>query len=67
MLWLTIALTSFSVDNGEEATKYVKAQIGRDYRFSAKPVLRALWDNYNECQYVDDTGEYKMIFAQDVI
>ena len=42
--------------------KYVKARIGRDYRYSAKPVLRALWDNYNECQYVDDTGEFILAF-----
>lgn len=59
-----MALTRFSVDNGEEATKYVKERIGRDYRFSAKPVLRALWDNYNECQYVDDTGEHAIVSAQ---
>lgn len=31
--------------------------IGEHYHYSEKPVFQALWDNYNECQFVEDTGK----------
>ncbi|KAI0718558.1 fatty acid desaturase-domain-containing protein [Cerioporus squamosus] len=42
--------------HGAEATKYLKTFIGEHYHYSEKPVFKALWDNYNECQFVEDTG-----------
>ena len=35
----------------------MKAFIGEHYHYSEKPVFRALWDNYNDCQFVEDEGE----------
>ncbi|OSX62627.1 hypothetical protein POSPLADRAFT_1140701 [Postia placenta MAD-698-R-SB12] len=46
-----------------EATKYLRAYIGSYYRRSKKPVFRALWDTYNECQFVDDEGD--IVFYRD--
>ncbi|OCH88036.1 hypothetical protein OBBRIDRAFT_813845 [Obba rivulosa] len=43
--------------HGPEATEHLKAFIGTYYRCSTKPVFRALWDNYNNCQFVDDDGD----------
>ncbi|CCM04524.1 uncharacterized protein FIBRA_06705 [Fibroporia radiculosa] len=43
--------------NGPEATKYLKEFIGEHYRLSNKPVFKALWDTYNECQFVEDEGD----------
>jgi len=40
--------------HGPEATEYLKAFIGEHYRRSDKPVFSALWDNYNDCQFVED-------------
>ena len=31
--------------------------IGEHYHYSEKPVFQALRDNYNDCQFVEDTGE----------
>ncbi|KAG7095521.1 hypothetical protein E1B28_006259 [Marasmius oreades] len=42
--------------HGEEATQHLKAFIGNHYSYSEKPVFAALWDNYNECQFVEDKG-----------
>ncbi|KAG7093068.1 hypothetical protein E1B28_009360 [Marasmius oreades] len=42
--------------HGEEATIHLKAFIGKHYAYSDKPVFRALWDSYNECQFVEDEG-----------
>lgn len=44
------------IDHGPEATKYLKAFIGDHYVYSDKPVFRALWENYNSCQFVEDEG-----------
>lgn len=44
-------------DHAEEATRYLKAFLGEYYHYSDKNVLRALWDNYNDCQFVEDDGE----------
>lgn len=46
-----------TADHGAEATQYLKKFIGEHYHYSEKPVFKALWDNYNECQFVEDTGE----------
>ncbi|KAL4247528.1 hypothetical protein ABKN59_007340 [Abortiporus biennis] len=43
--------------HGPEATEYLKKFIGEHYHYSDKPVFKALWDNYNECQFVDDEGD----------
>ncbi|KAL0071161.1 hypothetical protein AAF712_001721 [Marasmius tenuissimus] len=42
--------------HGEEATEHLKAFIGTHYAYSQKPVFKALWDNYNDCQFVEDEG-----------
>ena len=47
-------------DHGEEATQYLRAFIGEHYHQSDKPVFKALWDNYNDCQFVEDTGVSSM-------
>ncbi|KZT22919.1 hypothetical protein NEOLEDRAFT_1180500 [Neolentinus lepideus HHB14362 ss-1] len=43
--------------HGEEATQYLKKFIGDHYAYSDKPVFKALWHNYNECQFVEDEGD----------
>ncbi|EJF61868.1 hypothetical protein DICSQDRAFT_146983 [Dichomitus squalens LYAD-421 SS1] len=43
--------------HGEEATQYLRSFIGEHYHRSDKPVFKALWDNYNDCQFVEDTGD----------
>ncbi|OBZ66968.1 Delta(12) fatty acid desaturase [Grifola frondosa] len=47
-----------------EATQYLKRALGDHYHHSDKPVLKALWDNYFDCQFVEDTGD--IIFYRDV-
>ncbi|TFK22249.1 delta 12 fatty acid epoxygenase [Coprinopsis marcescibilis] len=42
--------------HGPEATKYLKAFIGDQYVYSDTPVFKALWKNYNECQFVENEG-----------
>ncbi|KAH9885241.1 linoleoyl phosphatidylcholine delta-12 acetylenase [Cubamyces lactineus] len=49
--------------HGAEATKYLRAFIGEHYHHSEKPVFKALWDNYNTCQFVEDTGN--IVFYRD--
>ncbi|KAF5337898.1 hypothetical protein D9757_015100 [Collybiopsis confluens] len=43
--------------HGPEGTEYLKAFIGEHYNYSEAPVFKALWDNYNECQFVEDDGD----------
>jgi len=43
--------------NGEEATQYLKGVLGPNYLSSNRPVFAELWRSYNECQFVDDSGE----------
>ncbi|PFH48438.1 hypothetical protein AMATHDRAFT_65423 [Amanita thiersii Skay4041] len=43
--------------HGPEATKYLKEFIGEHYHRSSKPVFKALWENYNYCQFVENTGD----------
>ncbi|OJT06852.1 Delta(12) fatty acid desaturase [Trametes pubescens] len=49
--------------HGAEATKHLRAFIGAHYHYSEQPVFRALWDNYNACQFVEDTGS--VLFYRD--
>ncbi|KAJ7210903.1 fatty acid desaturase-domain-containing protein [Mycena pura] len=49
--------------HAKEATEALQAFIGEYYIFSNKPVFRALWDNYNRCQFVDDDGD--IVFYRD--
>ncbi|KAJ1307325.1 hypothetical protein OPQ81_001431 [Rhizoctonia solani] len=42
--------------HGAEATQYLSAFLGDHYVHSSDPVFRALWDTYNECQFVEDEG-----------
>ncbi|KIP07406.1 hypothetical protein PHLGIDRAFT_30042 [Phlebiopsis gigantea 11061_1 CR5-6] len=44
--------------HGPEATKYLREFIGDHYNHSDKPAFKALWDNYNECQFVDSDGKH---------
>ena len=48
-------------DHGAEATKHLQAFVGEHYHYSEKSVFRALWDNYNDCQFVEDEGAYNFI------
>lgn len=45
-----------SVDHGAEATQYLAAFLGDHYMRSSEPVFKALWDSYNECQFVENEG-----------
>ncbi|KAM6499136.1 linoleoyl phosphatidylcholine delta-12 acetylenase [Amanita muscaria] len=49
--------------HGPEATQYLKDFIGEHYMYSDKPVFQALWDNYNNCQFVDNQGD--VLFYRD--
>ncbi|KAJ7291919.1 fatty acid desaturase-domain-containing protein [Mycena rebaudengoi] len=49
--------------HGEEATVSLKAFLGDYYVFSDKPVFQALWDSYNNCQFVEDDGQ--ILFYRD--
>ena len=43
-------------DHGAEATKYLRAFIGDHYVRDDAPVFKALWQTYNDCQFVDNEG-----------
>ncbi|TFK32082.1 fatty acid desaturase-domain-containing protein [Crucibulum laeve] len=43
--------------HGQEATQYLKTFIGDYYVSSDVPSFKALWDNYNFCQFVEDEGD----------
>ncbi|KAL1719944.1 fatty acid desaturase-domain-containing protein [Schizophyllum commune] len=49
--------------HGEEATKYLQGFIGEHYAYSGKPIFKALWENYNRCQFVEDEGS--VLFYRD--
>ncbi|PSR70427.1 hypothetical protein PHLCEN_2v13678 [Hermanssonia centrifuga] len=49
--------------HGPEATMHLKAFIGEHYMYSDKPIFKALWDNYNSCQFVEDEGS--VLFYRD--
>ncbi|KAF7798233.1 hypothetical protein EIP86_009450, partial [Pleurotus ostreatoroseus] len=40
--------------HGPEATEYLKAFIGDHYHYSEASVFKALWESYNDCQFVED-------------
>ncbi|KAL1676410.1 hypothetical protein EV122DRAFT_291938 [Schizophyllum commune] len=50
-------------NHGEEATKYLQGFIGEHYAYSEKPIFKALWENYNRCQFVEDEGS--VLFYRD--
>ncbi|KAF5366879.1 hypothetical protein D9615_010537 [Tricholomella constricta] len=50
-------------DHAPEATQHLKAFIGDHYAYSEKPAFKALWDNYNNCQFVENEGE--VLFYRD--
>jgi hypothetical protein len=50
-------------DSGAEATEHLKAFIGDQYCYSDKPAFKALWDNYNNCQFVEDEGQLTSTIA----
>jgi hypothetical protein len=42
---------------------HLRSFIGEHYSHSSKPVFKALWDNYNNCQFVEDEGD--ILFYKD--
>jgi len=49
--------------NGPGATRHLKAFLGEHYVSSDTPAFRALWENYNRCQFVEDSGN--VVFYKD--
>ncbi|KAF8875927.1 fatty acid desaturase-domain-containing protein [Infundibulicybe gibba] len=49
--------------HGPEATQHLKAFIGDHYVTSDVPAFKALWSNYNKCQFVEDEGD--VLFYRD--
>ncbi|KAF8876348.1 fatty acid desaturase-domain-containing protein [Infundibulicybe gibba] len=49
--------------HGPKATEYLKAFIGDHYAYSDKNAFKALWDNYNKCQFVENDGD--VLFYRD--
>ncbi|KAF8877269.1 hypothetical protein BD779DRAFT_1804031 [Infundibulicybe gibba] len=49
--------------HGPEATQHLKAFIGDHYVTSDVPAFKALWNNYNKCQFVEDEGD--VLFYRD--
>ena len=47
-------------DHGREATQHLQRLLGEHYHRSSKPVFQALWDNYNNCQFVEDKGQSRL-------
>ncbi|KAL1662944.1 hypothetical protein GGF50DRAFT_116492 [Schizophyllum commune] len=50
--------------HGEEATKYLQAFIREHYAYSEKPIFEALWESYNQCQFVEDEGRSILCLLQ---
>lgn len=46
-----------------EATQYLKAFIGEYYVSDDTPAFKALWRNYNFCQFVEDEGMLSSLFG----
>lgn len=42
--------------NAEEATGYLRKFIGEQYAYDARNPFAALWETYNDCQFVEDEG-----------
>ncbi|KAJ8508242.1 hypothetical protein ONZ45_g9472 [Pleurotus djamor] len=49
--------------NGKEATRHLRAFIGEQYYSHDGPTFKSLWDVYNQCQFVEDTGD--VVFYKD--
>ena len=60
-LFCDVFTAKSGLDNCEEATKHLKKFMGEQYLYSDTPVFEALWDSYNNCQFVDDNGESSII------
>ncbi|OBZ69414.1 Delta(12) fatty acid desaturase [Grifola frondosa] len=50
--------------HGSEATRYLKEVVGDHYHHSEKSTLKAIWDNYFDCKFVEDTGD--ILFYRDI-
>lgn len=37
--------------------------LGEHYHCSETPVFKAMWNSYNNCQFVEDTGTCSRIFV----
>ena len=48
----------YPADHGHQATQYLKAFIGDHYAYSDENEFKALWNNYNKCQFVENDGNY---------
>jgi hypothetical protein len=53
-----------TADHCPEATWHLKAFIGEHYIYSDTPVFKALWENYNSCQFVENEGETRVLILQ---
>ncbi|KAJ7429675.1 fatty acid desaturase-domain-containing protein [Mycena galericulata] len=49
--------------HGPAATLHLKSFLGQHYISSDTPAFQALWENYNICQFVEDTGD--VVFYKD--
>jgi hypothetical protein len=49
--------------HGELATAHLRQFLGKHYRTSEEPTFKALWHNYNACQFVEDDGN--ILFYRD--
>ncbi|KAI0077147.1 delta 12 fatty acid epoxygenase [Panus rudis PR-1116 ss-1] len=49
--------------HAKEATEHLKRFLGEHYVYSDKPIFKALWDNFNNCQFVEDEG--MIVFFRD--
>ncbi|KAG0032570.1 Acyl-lipid omega-3 desaturase [Podila clonocystis] len=43
--------------NAVEATKHLKAKLGKYYIFDETPIAKALYRNWRECKFVEDEGD----------
>ncbi|KAF8887557.1 hypothetical protein BD779DRAFT_1786111 [Infundibulicybe gibba] len=57
------SLPCYPPHHGPEATQHLKAFIGDHYVTSDVPAFKALWQNYNRCQFVEDEGD--VLFYRD--
>jgi omega-6 fatty acid desaturase (delta-12 desaturase) len=62
-----VVLIRIFTDHGAEATQYLSAFLGDHYMRSSEPVFQALWNTYNECQFVEDEGVYFKVNMEDSI
>jgi len=53
--------------NAVEATKHLKKVLGSYYNYDSTPVLKALWDSWSTCHYVDDEGDIILYKTKGVV